>query len=93
MKQIGSVSVDAGCIWVGDPCYVIGGDSSFSPALWADYCKILDEIDHWDSGESYCEPLGDGIGMHVQTMYGDGSYPVYAEFDGNKVKRLIIDLE
>ncbi len=94
MKRIGTVSVDAGCIWVGDPCYVIGSDASFAPAFWMDYCKILEDIGHWDRNDDYCEPLGAGIGMHIQTVHGDGGYPVYAEENSSgRVSRIIIDLE
>lgn len=28
MADVGEVFVDAGCIWVGDPCYVMGDDAS-----------------------------------------------------------------
>lgn len=93
MEQIGELYVDAGCIWLGDPCYVLGADSSNGPKTWSDYCDLLDELGHWNSHEPMIEPFGHGIGMHVQTMYGDGSYPVYAEYEGNKIKRIIIDLE
>jgi len=80
-KQIGFVGVDSGSVWVGDPCYVIGEDSSFSPKSWADYCKILEDENYWSSENSFIEPLGSEIGIHIQTRYGDGSYPVFGEFD------------
>ena len=84
MKEfIGEVFVDAGCVWVGDPCYVMGEDSSSGPQTWSEYCEKLRELGHWDSGQSQCEPLGKGIGLHIQTLYGDGTYPVYAEINSD----------
>lgn len=80
-KQIGQVSVDSGSIWVGDPCYVLGEDSSSGPEDWAAYCTILDNLGHWSSDNSYIEPFGHGVGMYIQTTWGDGTYPVIGKFD------------
>src|SRR5690606_15746733 len=41
--QVGSVDVDAGCIWVGDPCYVLKDADEARPKdlgdNWHDICK------------------------------------------------------
>lgn len=58
-------------IWVGDPCYVIGRDSSHGPEDWAEFCAKTNLDQPVD------EPLGDGIGFAIESGYGDGSYPVY----------------
>lgn len=97
MEKIGEVWVDAGCVWVGDPCYVFGKDSSFGPSSWSEYCDILDKAGHWNSDKDYIASLGEGIGLHIETLYGDGSYPVYAEygegFGGRGISRIIIDFD
>ena len=74
-KRIGSVFVDAGLIWVGDPCYVMGEDSSHGVKAWKDFCDKLT----YDKGEQFWEPLGRGVGLAVSSGIGDGEYPVYIE--------------
>ena len=70
-EKIGEIGVDAGLCWVGDPCYVLGKDSSHGPKIWDAFCKKLSMTLNPD------EPLGKGIGFAIPTGYGDGSYPVY----------------
>lgn len=89
-KLIGHAFVDSGSVWIGDPCYVIGGDASHGFEDWKEYCANLSKIGHWDSDDNYCQPAGDGIGFHVQTYWGDGSYPVYAEVDDRGIKSVHI---
>jgi hypothetical protein len=83
VKQIGVVSVDAGLCWIGDPCYILHKEK-LPKALgndWGGFCRMLradkqsptaKQFDH-DSGQP-------GLGVVVETGYGDGLYPVYAEF-------------
>lgn len=93
-KFIGFVSVDSGSVWVGDPCYVIPSEAADSVESWSDYCDALDKINHWTSGKSFCQPLGQGIGLHVQTRYGDGSYPVFAEVNSDgSISNVTIDFD
>lgn len=93
-KEIGTVFVDAGCIWIGDPCYVLGKDSTHGPEDWSSYCDLLADKGHWHSDESYIEPLGRGIGMHVQTLYGDGEYPLIAEFNASgQITKVTVDFD
>ena len=70
-EKIGEIGVDAGECWIGDPCYVLGKDSSHGPKTWAEFCQKL-PMAHTPS-----EPLGKGIGFCIPTGYGDGEYPVY----------------
>jgi hypothetical protein len=86
--HVGDVWVDAGAIWVGDPCYVIGTDSNYGQMTWKEFCDkwfahdksgTLKNSDH--AGVS--EVLGTGIGMAIDTTWGDGSYPVYVEYHEN----------
>ena len=70
------VYVDAGLIWIGDPCYIMGNDASNRVTDWSDFCKELGGT----SGVS--APLGKGIGLAISTGYGDGRYPVDVAYNG-----------
>jgi hypothetical protein len=48
-RKVGVVSVDAGMVWIGDPCYLIesdvdeSDDSDERPAeTWRGFCRLLD---------------------------------------------------
>lgn len=88
--KIGSIDVDSGTVFVGDPCYTITDDASHRIKTWREWCAKLS----W-SGERYnvTEPAGEGIGLSIPTPYGDGAYPVYAELEGGRVARVIIDFD
>jgi hypothetical protein len=75
----GHVYVDAGLIWVGDPCYVMGDDASSRVTDWGDFCgKLFNDPGY---NEGFTKPLGDGTGIAVRSGYGDGSYPVYVTYE------------
>ena len=81
------VYVDAGCIWIGDPCYVMGDDASFRVHDWIDgFCNKL------DNNKSINKPLGEGVGLCIDSGYGDGRYPVEIEHDSHsgRVKSVTI---
>ena len=80
-EKIGTIGVDAGLCWVGDPCYVLGLDSSHGPKTWDAFCEKLSMT------TDPSEPLGKGIGFAISTGYGDGEYPVYIK--RNKEGRII----
>ncbi|MBT61113.1 MAG: hypothetical protein CMA63_06155 [Euryarchaeota archaeon] len=81
------VNVDAGCIWIGDPCYVLGNDASSRVNDWVDdFCEKLD----YDKNVN--QPLGKGVGLCIDSGYGDGRYPVEVEVDtfSGRVKSVTI---
>ena len=85
------VMVDAGMIWIGDPCYVIGNDASHGVKEWGDFCDKMSS----EGFPNACEPLGQGIGVAVSSGYGDGVYEVDIEESdeghwGKRVKRVTI---
>ncbi len=78
-ETIGVIGVDAGMCWVGDPCYCVTPDSAHHPAdTWADFCKRLVESGHDERGfTAFPYARGhEGLGVAVNTGYGDGVYPV-----------------
>ncbi|AFO10930.1 hypothetical protein D854_gp23 [Streptomyces phage R4] len=86
--KIGMVDVDSGTVFVGDPCYTITGDASHHIKTWSEWCDKFP----WDKKNyDVTEPAGSGIGLSIPTMYGDGSYPVYAEIEEGRVARVTID--
>ena len=64
------VYVDAGLIWIGDPCYIMGDTAHKRVREWGDFCATIDDHDNIST------PLGDGTGVLVSSGYGDGCYDV-----------------
>lgn len=69
-RQIGAVAVDAGVVMIGDPCYHYNDVSEASD--WPAFCDALTGV----TGTTPVEPLGPGLGIVVETPWGDGTYPV-----------------
>lgn len=88
-KFIGTVPVDAGCLVLIDPCYLLSasptGGSNVDP-----YDEILDG----DAlvNDAY-QSVGNDSGIVFSTGYGDGAYPVFARFEGGRVMevRVVMD--
>ena len=80
---IGHVSVDSGQIVLVDPCYVEQGLD------YEDVCNTTlsdDQAGAWMNGHA----------VATSTGYGDGSYPVYVEYEndgswGTRVKSITIE--
>ena len=87
-EYVGDCFVDAGIIWIGDPCYIMGDDASNRVTNWFDFC---DKISGQGLGAS--EPLGPGVGICTSTAYGDGAYPVHITYKDGRPIRLEINLE
>jgi hypothetical protein len=72
------VGVDAGLIWIGDPCYIMGDEASNRVEDWQEFCEKIKDHKH------VSEPLGKGVGVLVSSGYGDGQYDVsYETTSGN----------
>jgi hypothetical protein len=76
-EEVGVVGVDAGLVWIGDPCYILHPENPPEEIgkTWIDFCDKLDweETTHqfrYDNG-------GEGLGVVVSSGYGDGTYPVF----------------
>ena len=89
-ERIGYVGVDAGLIWVGDPCYILHKDPTAAQGYdrppstigkdWGEFCSLLRLDDPNRSHWSFSYELGhEGLGVCVSSGYGDGTYPVYAK--------------
>lgn len=149
VKKVGYVDVDAGMIWVGDPCYIIRDSDEERPKDfgedWSDFCgkvfersgyydvmtaidkRVLElreefrEANKFDMKEYYSwrgfeeqyikehldtsklkddytqvakfnHDLGhSGMGLAISSGYGDGTYPVYVEYEDDRVKKVTIE--
>ena len=80
-KHIGNVGVDAGLIWIGDPCYVLPDDATENPgADWSAFCDALG--DAMPTEKSFNFKRGhEGAGICISSGYGDGVYPVFATYN------------
>jgi len=96
-EKVGVVGVDAGIVWLGDPCYImhkkklpktVGKD-------WEEFCNILGG--EYPVRKQFNYELGHpGLGVVVGSGIGDGVYPVYADVEevpgwGKRVTKVWID--
>jgi hypothetical protein len=93
-KQIGEIGVDAGLCWIGDPCYILHTDQPPKAigTNWDEFCDILHQDCQYPTCKQFAYNLGHaGLGV-VSTGYGDGVYPVYAEFnDEGRVAKVWVE--
>ena len=90
-RLVGHFGVDAGLVWIGDPCYILHKTDKEKPKEigknWHDFCNKVN-----GSATSFNYDMGhEGLGVCMQTGYGDGTYPVYARFEGNDPMQIFID--
>jgi len=97
-KLVGHFGVSAGLCWIGDPCYILHTENGLPKTLgkdWGDFCNGLGE--DYPTLKSYGYEAGhEGLGICVDTGFGDGSYPVYARVTeeagwGKRVAQIFID--
>ena len=89
--KVGEALVDSGQLMIIDPCYVTG--DSFTDEHYSDGSVGL----HGRTPGVY-ETIKDGPaqfhgGVAFLTCWGDGSYPVYAQFKNGRVTRVMVDTD
>jgi Protein of unknown function (DUF4241) len=91
-KLIGEIGVDAGLCWIGDPCYILHTDKA-PQAIGKDWSEFCDTLDSNTEFRQYdCDHGHPGLGVVVSTGYGDGTYPVFAEFnDDGRVAKVWVE--
>lgn len=87
-KVIGHVAVDAGMVMIGDPCYLESweghdfGDDKPGEYSYAGACTAsLSEDGYGELNFGPGGSGGSGAALVCSTRWGDGTYPVTAEFD------------
>lgn len=99
VRVIGHAAVDSGQLIVVDPCYLRewrDGDYHPGPTPAPDgnhydaACKATDHRVNPDMGGEVLVAGVGGTGVCFSTGYGDGCYPVEAEYEDGRVKSITI---
>lgn len=83
-KLVGRVSVDAGLLWIGDPCYILHKDGMPHDVgeSWPEFCERIEKASAKTGVAQFKFDMGHaGLGVCVGGFGGDGLYPVYARYD------------
>lgn len=94
--KIGEIGIDAGLVWIGDPCYILHKTENEQPKSigknWSDFCDILKKGKQLETGFlQFCYDKGHaGLGVCASTGWGDGCYDVMAEIKDNRIKSISI---
>lgn len=96
MTYIGSFSVDSGQAIVGDPCYLDEWENWNKDEPFDNHIEKKGQYGYLGAcGLTLAQgygTLGTGNAVAFTTGYGDGVYPVYAEFnDEGRVAKIVID--
>ena len=96
MTYIGEFSVDSGQAIVGDPCYLDEWENWDNDEPFDNHVQKKGQYGYLGAcGVTLTQGygiLGMGRAVAFTTGYGDGLYPVYAEFDENgRVAKVVID--
>lgn len=88
--KIGDVGVDAGMLYIGDPCYIkepIGTDDT-----WTKWLRALYHSSQDGSNAAFWQ-IDDITAVVTSTGWGDGIYPVYAEIRDGRVMSVTVKFE
>lgn len=76
--KVGVIGVDAGVVWLGDPCYILHKDS-LPIALGNSWPEFVERLVspavqfNYDKGHA-------GLGVVVSAGFGDGIYDVFVRY-------------
>lgn len=96
MTYIGSFSVDSGQAMVGDPCYLDNWENWENNEPFDKHVEKAGQYGYLGACGTTLKDgygiLGTGSAVVFTTGYGDGVYPVYAEFnDEGRIAKIVID--
>jgi hypothetical protein len=93
-KLVGHFAVDAGIVWIGDPCYILHSKEPRQTLGkdWPEFCSKLGDDFPTAKVFGFVEE-SDGLGICLSTGWGDGEYPVYARIVGGRVMQIFIDFD
>lgn len=91
-KIIGTCGVDAGCLMVGDPCYFIGKDAVVNDS-YKDWKYFTSKhFDYDGAKDKTTHQMKKGLGVVVNTVHGDGGYPVEGLYEDGILVEIRIKL-
>ena len=85
-RFLGIVEVDSGTLLVGDPTYLLGQRSRDKEG--ADYDEVIAA-----DASLVSTPLGQRPVLLISGFGGDGTFPVYGEFEDGEFMRLVVDFD
>ena len=85
-RVMGYIGVDAGIVWIGDPCYIMHKDTPPEELgnNWVEFCENMWQKEEKSDGSyaSFNYNFGhEGLGVCTSTKHGDGSYAVIGFFE------------
>jgi hypothetical protein len=94
MTYVGSFAVDSGQAIVGDPCYLDAWEAKYDN--FEEHVNKAGEYGYLGACQATLSSgfgvLGMGKAVAFTTGYGDGYYPVYAQFDNDgRIAKIVID--
>lgn len=96
-EKVGVVGVDAGLIWLSDPCYIIHNEEKNEDLgeNWGEFCDKLLVADAKDGTRQWHTNMGHpGLGVTVSSGWGDGVYDVKVQRNSyGRIMRVMIDFD
>ena len=83
-RFLGVVEVDSATLLVGDPCYLLPRRSTGADGV--DYEAVLRS-----DAAAIATPLDDRPVLLISGFGGDGTFPVFGEFDEEGLARVIVE--
>jgi hypothetical protein len=83
VRVIGYVGVDTGHLVIADPCYMSDVQDDAGNTVGTEVLRPLPHLSD-DTGTA-------GLGIQVETGWGDGVYPVIAEYKHGRVAGVYIE--
>jgi hypothetical protein len=81
-ERVGVIGVDAGLVWVGDPCYLYEDDERAAMGkTYEDFLAILRDREVEGVAQFNYAERRPGLGVALYTANGDGLYPVEVRRD------------
>lgn len=91
-EKVGVVGVDAGLLWLGDPCYIMTKDASnFHDGTWHEWLDKLWKLEEEQKNNAVQWSYQNGhpgLGISVSTGFGDGKYDVFVRRDSQEKNRI-----
>ena len=84
-RFLGLVEVDSGTLLIGDPGYFLPRAEEGHAGV--DYQAVVGA----GAGE-VAVPFANDMALLIQDFGGDGTFPVYGEFEGGELVRVCVDL-